>query len=435
MTHKTKVLGLIVVGILTVNALAVADAQAEPEFQALEAVENEGVVEEEFVHAPVDATQVEGEPIKLSIEGLSISCQSATATATLATGSSSSLTLSPTFKTCKALFGVLPAEIKFGSCGYTLHGAEHVEADLYFAFADIACPGEEKVVITVKNFMATKTKCIIEVASQSNLTMIHVENMTEAPPVDATVENKIENIEAIVKNGEEECPLPPKTYTNAKISGKTTLTATGEGEVPPNLGMDVVEKFHFQFDEEEAQVWNEQDGPQEFGFDLGKVKCQRVFGDEIFKSKSMTTLYLNGGLAYKECKLGAEEVEIDVNSCWYKVTARQVEKGLFRGKTAILCPKFKAIEVTAKNCTITIKEQQGPKNAGLGEVEYISIGNKPTREITAAMRVNGLAYEEIGLGCKKNGAPTTGTFDGSVIFHASKPFAPGEQLDLWPEKT
>jgi hypothetical protein len=60
MIHKTKILGLIVAGILTVNALAVADAQAKPEFQALKAVESEGVKEEEFVQRRLTQPRLKG---------------------------------------------------------------------------------------------------------------------------------------------------------------------------------------------------------------------------------------------------------------------------------------------------------------------------------------------------------------------------------------
>ena len=91
--------------------------------------------EAEDVLAPstLSASQVATETIKFGIGGLPVQCESATATGSLSTGFSPTLTLAPKYSKCKALFGILPAEINTGSCSLTFGSLEAAETDVFNA--------------------------------------------------------------------------------------------------------------------------------------------------------------------------------------------------------------------------------------------------------------------------------------------------------------
>lgn len=441
MKRKTRTLGLAFAVILVISIAATSASQAAPEFQARQAVEAESEEEEAVVHATLDATQVEAEPIKFSLGVLSVTCATATATATLETASPTA-TFSPSFSKCKVvILGIsYPTAISVGSCGFVLHATEEVEADTYKAHTDISCPGESKILITIKNPAETKTKCLIHVPPKTGLTTTKVKDMTEASPENITITGEVEGVVAVVTKGEEECLISPGTYTTGKITGNTTVTATGKGEVPPPK-LRMVDKFHFADEEEEVTFIGTQNTNQEFGFDLGKVKCSQVWieGNPQFLGKTSTELIggePTGGEPYEGCEFNKEKFEVDLQGCVFRIKALWIEAGQYHAGTYIEdCFVNKKIEVKSANCTITIPEQSGFKKEGLRNITLSNFGAGKNREVTANFSLSGMKYEEEGGGCKQAGKPTSnGTYSGTMRLTVGERTGPWF-LGLWVEKT
>lgn len=441
MTSKKKVPALVAIAVAALCAIGVGTAQAAPEFEARKAVTAEGETEASPVHATLDASQVATEPIKLTLAGQSITCESAGGSATLP-APSSTLTLSPTFEKCKLVFfGIsFPTEVKVGSCTYVHHAQEETEADVYKAKLDISCPTESKILITIKNTAGTKTKCLIHVPSQSGLSTVKVKDMTTAEPEDITLVDEVEGVKETVTNGEESCGLiTPGEYTSGKMTGNTTVTTTGAGEVPP---LRLVQRFHFATEEEATVFYGTESTNLEFGFDLGKVKCtQMLIENANLQFVGKTSPYVDGseqgaGPPYEGCEINKEKVEVDLNVCWFRIAALRVEAGWYEAGTYIDdCFPGMRIELKAPNCTIFIPEQSGFKNEGLRRVTLTNVGTGKGQEVTATFAVSGMKYEEEGEGCKNPGKATAnGTYTGTerlTVGERNGPFL----LGLWVEKT
>jgi hypothetical protein len=442
MTSSKKTLAFVVLAILALSVVVAATAQAAPEFEARKAVEAEGEEEETSVHATLDATQVVAEPIKLSLNGLSITCESVTASATLSSPSST-LTLSPAFSKCKmVVLGITyPTEIKANSCTNVLHAKEETAADTYKAQLDISCPAEGKILITIKNSAGTKSKCLVHVSPQTGLNSVKVKDMTEAEPEDITLIDEVEGIKTVVTDGEEACGLiTPGEYSNGKISGTTTVTATGVGEVPPpNLGL--AQKFHFAAEEEKAEFYGTQSTVQEFGFDLGKVKCAQVWLTGTAEFPGGTTTELSGGeraggLSYENCEFNKENFAVNMNFCQFRIKVLRIETAQFEASTYIeLCFPNERIEIIGPNCTIFIPEQSGFKQEGLRGLTLSNDGAGKNREVTAKFWLAGIKYEEQGGGCKQNGKMTNnGTYSGTMRLTVAEESGPWFR-GLWVDKT
>lgn len=442
MTSSKKTLAIVVFATLALSVVVAATAQSAPEFEALKAVEAEGEEEETSVHATLDATQVVSEPVKLSLNSLPITCESVTASATLSTSSSTS-TLSPAFSKCKmVVLGITyPTEVNVGSCTNVLHLKEETAAGTYKAQLDISCPAEGKILITIKNSAGTKSKCLVHISPQTGLSTVKVKDMTEAEPESITLIDEVEGIKSVVTNGEESCGLiAPGEYSNGKISGATTVTATGVGEVPPP-NLKVAQKFHFAAEEEKGEFYGVQSTVQEFGFDLGKVKCAEVWltGSAEFPGGTTTELTGTeraGGKSYESCEFNKENFEVDLNFCVFRIKVLKVETAEFEASTYIeLCFPNERIEIKGPNCTIFIPEQSGFKQEGLRGITLSNDGTGKNREVTAKFFLAGIKYEEQGGGCKQNGKMTTnGTYSGTMrltVAEESGPFFRG----LWVEKT
>jgi hypothetical protein len=439
MAHQAK-LGLALAAILILSTATItATAQAAPEFLATEAQEAESTEEEAPVHATLDATTVEAEPIKFTLGSFSVTCAKATATATLEAPSSTT-TLSPSFGECKmVILGVsFAAEVSPGSCGFVIHATEEIEADVFKANTDISCPGEGKIQITIKNLAQTKTKCVVHVPPQSGLNTTKIKDMTEASPANITVAHEIEGASATVTNGEENCWITPGNYNTGKLTGNTTVTATNGGEVPP---LRMVDTFHFADEEEEVAFIATQYSGQEFGFDLGKVKCGQIWleGDHEFPGKTSPELAgrePSGEKPYQACTFNKEETEVDLWACRFRITALRVEAGQYEAGTYIeQCVPKRTIEVITPNCTIKIPEQMGYKKEGLRTVTLTNVGTGTSREVIAQFNVKGMKYEEEGGGCKQAGQLTSnGTYSGSIRLTVAERAGPWFR-GLWVEKT
>jgi hypothetical protein len=164
-SHRAAVSVLALIAMLLVGALGAAQAQAESEFLAWRGVEvEEGFEEEEPTPATVEAVP-EGR-LELKLGTRTITCYSLTASGTLPTGSSPTLTLTPSYSSCIASFGgsILAVNVAGNSCAFVTHLGEEIETGAFDAPTDLACGEESKLEFKVTLNPETKL-CTYDISS------------------------------------------------------------------------------------------------------------------------------------------------------------------------------------------------------------------------------------------------------------------------------
>jgi len=434
MTRKIKIVGLVSATVLAVCAFAVTAAQAESEFVAIETIGEGEEATESVAEATLSATQVEGEPISLTVGELTTSCTSVTATGTQEAGGSEWMALTPSYSGCKTA-GILSAEFSVNSCAYEFEAMEQLEEDSYEALADVGCPSEEGMTLTIWGPFKIKTTCVMHVVPQSGLSGVEVQDMTEANPDDITVTSAIEELTVVVENGKETCPVSPGAYNESKLTGNTTVTATNGPETPPIDERIVPKKrFHFALEEEDVLVKGTEDTVQKFTFDLGVVECTEVLLEDSISAKDPRIYYFFGTPVYGACLFEGNAATISADGCIYRLDAKAIEFGQFMGRAFIECEAGKEIEVKTTNCTIAIPAQDGIKKEGLRGLRYANLGTKANREITAEFTLSGIRYEEFGKECKTSGMTLNGKLVGSWYLKGRE--AQGANaVGVWAEPT
>jgi|GEM_PF-2479330 len=420
--------------------IGVASAQAELEFEALQTVPRGGSEYEwtNLPQTPVDATQLAEDKIAMTVGGTTINCETATASSTLAEGSSPTLTLSPAYGGCKA--GPFKAEVATKGCTFSVNNLAETGADAFTAQADIGCPPEGEILVTV--FVFGTSSCLIHVYPQTSLKTIKVTNLTEASPASVTVKSEIETMKAVVTKGNLPCMVPPGSYTNAKFTGTTNVTATGTtGEVPPLPPWLVVrnyKKFHFLIGPEFTVVIGRAESPQEFTFDAGKVICIKADWKLVNPGAGAPFTTLSSHEPYKECEFNGVEKAEFLMAKFCEVTLKSGKQyGIpYRGLYTILCGANEFGEIKFANCTIRLFKQKGPGNTGwLDWVNYENLGALQARAIRAIMNVYGIEYEEVGPACEHLGTrKINGRLQGKVYFEGQNAFQT-EQRPVWFELT
>jgi hypothetical protein len=410
-----RVLLTLVVGGLVSLWVGAASAQAELEFEALQTVPRGGSAYEwtNLPQTPVDATQLAENKIALTVGGTTISCGTATASSTLAEGSSPTLVLAPAYSGCKA-GGLANAEVATKGCTFDVHSLVETGADAFIAQANIGCPPEGEILVTVSVFGISS--CLIHVYPQTSLKTVKVTNLTEASPASVTIKSEIETMKAVVANGKASCSVTPGSYSNAKFTGTTTVTATGTtGEVPsvpPRVVVRNYKKFHFQFESKSLRLLSSAETPQEFTFDAGNVTCKKAEWDETYLLTEKS-IYFTSAVPYEECEFGGvEKAEFVMgNLCLAVMKSGKQMGGAYLGLYTIVCPANVVSEIKFTGCTIRLFSQNGPGNTGyLRRVTFENVGLLQGREIKAKLEVFGLEYEEVGVLCehpgirKKNGS-------------------------------
>jgi hypothetical protein len=429
MKHRAAPLIILVVAVLVLCGVGATSAEAGAEFLTWKTAESEEGFEEEVpISSTVDAAQTASGPLKFTVSSQSVTCTTATASGTLASGASPTLTLTPSYEGCVSTIGGFATDVSVGSCAFVLHLGEELEPGAFKATADLSCGKGSELKFTVTSSPGTKL-CTYRVPAQSGLSTVVVSNMAEASPQDITFKNELAGIK-VEREGSLLCG--PLTNTG-QLTGTTTATTTGEGKTVPPIKV-AFKKFHFAFEEDELRITQLQDTGQEFIFDAGAVNCpEEVFEGTTFVGALSATSFSLAG-RYENCKFKKLGAEIDSSECGYGFTARAIEFGHFLGKTRIFCNPGKSIEVKVAGCTIKIPEQMGPNSEGIGQVVYEDVGTGKGRELTASIYIKELKYEE-EEGCSKGaGAKANGVFDGSSFFRASERFG-SNQVGLWIGKT
>lgn len=223
MIRNLKALGLALVAVFALSAMAASAASA------LELTASNGLGEHE--HALLHAEQVSGEEDVLEITGnTSVKCTTSTATATLATGTASEITVTPSYSGCKA-GGTLVTHVEGGQFLLT-QGAE-VGEDEFTITAHVT----EEITLTITNLFQTSSVCTIHIKPQAvpGHAIAHVNTATH----DITLTNDFTGLHYTATEGSGVgCLGAPETGENADYFGTTTITAEDTSENPLSLSID-----------------------------------------------------------------------------------------------------------------------------------------------------------------------------------------------------
>ncbi len=440
MTRKTTGACLALLVVALAAAWAAAPAQAELAFQSWETVqygESEEESEDLLTPTNLSAAATATEPIAFGLGGIKVRCSTATATSTLATGSSPTIDLAPTYSGCKAAV-LWPVEINTSSCVLREHLASETETGVFAGSTDIVCGGGGQIVAKVS--LSGKTVCTVRIGPQTGLKTSKAIDMNEDTPDDFTLKSELTSITATVEKGEGMCPVAPGSYP-AEYSGNMLVTAKGiGGEVPPprNAQPRKIEKFHFQLkNATEVEIIGGAQTAQVFEFDAGKVSCANALSrEEANGLTTLTALDVETNF-YEECTdVGGEKAAVIFNSCVFRIRAGTVEQrnGRLESGVNVACGPGGWIEVAMPECTVTIKSQSGVDGEGIRRAFVRDVGGK---EVKVGFVLTGIQYEELeGAACvlpkvvKKNGDLT-----GEMLFRALEEGGAKAQVPLWPQIT
>jgi hypothetical protein len=143
MTRKLKALGLALVAVFAMSAIASASASAEVLF-----------------HSESTTTFLTGEQIAtntLDVEGGNVKCSTVKFTASTSSKTVNNITVTPTYSGCTA-FGLV-AVVDMESCDYLLTSADDI--------IHVVCPGSNRIKVTVTPPPEGSLTCTVEVGPQT----------------------------------------------------------------------------------------------------------------------------------------------------------------------------------------------------------------------------------------------------------------------------
>jgi hypothetical protein len=145
---------------------------------------------------------------------------------------------------------------------------------------------------------------------------------------------------------------------------------------------------------------------------LGVMECAPVLHGNLEAPSEELTF----SLGYGPCTLGANEVDVNVNGCDYRVHAGNTAgQHKVAGTMDIVCPEGSVIdfEVTSvPTCHLTV-----PGQTGLGALTYTN--HTPPTDVDLDFNLSGLSYT-LDMGCPGPGVYANGAFTGTttlVAFH------------------
>lgn len=173
---------------------------------------------------------------KFTTEAGAVECKSSTFHALVSAEEkeTSKLTLTPTYKECKASFLGVAATIEMEGCTYVLHLAEKVSADNYRAYTDISCSAGKSIKIVAGT-------CKAEIKAQTERETIDlIDDTSASPKKDITLRPTLSGIAYTVTQDGAFCPF---NGTGEKTGGEYTsaenITLTGQSTVEPGTKIDI----------------------------------------------------------------------------------------------------------------------------------------------------------------------------------------------------
>ncbi|HEX3173473.1 MAG TPA: hypothetical protein VHQ43_04545 [Solirubrobacterales bacterium] len=179
-----------------------------------------------------------GHSEKFTTEAGTIECKSTTYHA-VASEESSTLTIAPEYKECKASFLEASATVSMEGCAYVFHVIEKTSTDNYRAESDISCPEGKSIKITAAT-------CSAEIKAQTGRETVDLIDDTEASPKrDITMRPTLTGIAYSVTNDGSLCPF---SGTGEKTGGEytsgenTTLTGQSTTEGAEKIAIEIVDQ-------------------------------------------------------------------------------------------------------------------------------------------------------------------------------------------------
>jgi hypothetical protein len=212
MTRNLKALGLALVAVFAMSAMAASAAQAEG-VSELTPANNQHVI-------------ITGEQIgKMSIlfaTGLEMTCESVKFDSTI-TGNSTTLTETPTYSGCHSALGSIT--ITMNGCDYLIHG-QLTNGGAYPVSTDIVCPTVEGVEKTIELHIYgdaghTTLNCTLTIKGQTGKTTTTITNVAGTPD-DIKLETHLASIEMTSHQG----ACGKKTqWESLALNGSVTMKA------------------------------------------------------------------------------------------------------------------------------------------------------------------------------------------------------------------
>ena len=209
MIRNAKILGLALVAVLALTAIAASSASA------LKFTANS---------YPVHLTGTQSGSHKFTVTGSTVTCTTATFTGS-ATGASTTQTMTPIYTGCTA-FGFINSTVTGfphtgGNCDY-LFGEPTSSAGVITGHAALTCASGDVQI--------DAGPCTVTLQPANNTTLKTNTYTLNTPAAgEITVDTNITNVHAEVTKSEFGCPISKGTHTNATYTGNTVVKGTNGG--------------------------------------------------------------------------------------------------------------------------------------------------------------------------------------------------------------
>lgn len=211
MACNLKSIGLALIAVLAMSALAASAAQAVPEFTA------------SAYPATATGSNMAGNET-LTTPGGTVQCSSHYLVEEYGggefTGPTPTLTIKPSYMECNA-FGFLGATINTNGCTFVYHATERVSPGTYRHHIDIVCPSGQKLTITAGT-------CELDVPPQTGLTTATTMNLVSGQE---TVQPNITGITMNVTKDGFGCPFAGTGHIQTSYHGDIVVSRVGGGAI------------------------------------------------------------------------------------------------------------------------------------------------------------------------------------------------------------
>jgi hypothetical protein len=231
MARSLKTLGLSLVAAFAMSAIVASAAQAAPEFTGTNGAGT-------YEHTIINGVQ-EGSLELNATAGneLFVKCETATFSATTATGKDTELTLFPTYKNCKAS-DLFTTHWRQNDCHYKFKITKTITKEKEYEGAfDLLCPAGKDVEIEMTKLFGGGKKCQVTILAQNGIGPVIYRNVVEKGVVHLVIELKATNVDNFVSPGGEECAGLTAGTHNGVYSGKITVKGEDVTKAPLNYGI------------------------------------------------------------------------------------------------------------------------------------------------------------------------------------------------------
>jgi hypothetical protein len=232
MIRNPKLLGLVVVAVLAVNAMAASTAHA------VVGIFTAGLTPAKHTTSSISGPQLAMHEGKVVVNAFttpqgSMECESSKYTSEVPGGTATELTVNPTFVDCRAIG--LPATVTMNGCGLTFRQPTKLAAGEYTGAVDLHCEGSVGIEVEVYFFGGITAHamkiCTIEIEPFENLNHIVYKNIVVDKKDMITVNMTVEKIPYVERDAG--CPGPAvnHTTTNGVFETKFLFDAGGTDEL------------------------------------------------------------------------------------------------------------------------------------------------------------------------------------------------------------